>query len=125
MNHFEYINYTNSAHWKAVKADYLTRYRSCLICGKNYNLNIHHKDYTNLGHETDADLVLLCRLHHYAIHSFERRLQSDYRAGSFPIYADLKPLTNTLIQDNLLMELVKKTYLKELADKNNGWIPIF
>ena len=64
-----YKEYINSPKWDEVKRCYYrTHPKKCFICGTENNIDLHHKTYTNLGHEREKDLIPLCREHHKMIH---------------------------------------------------------
>ena len=64
-----YKSYLLSPHWKArrARALKLAEYK-CNNCASGKKLEVHHLRYTNIGHEPDADLVVLCSV----CHAFER-----------------------------------------------------
>jgi 5-methylcytosine-specific restriction endonuclease McrA len=41
----------------------------CQLCSGTERLNVHHNNYVNWGHETLADLVVLCRRCHAKHHN--------------------------------------------------------
>lgn len=56
-----YANYLKSDHWKATRLLALEHYGNrCSICGSSERLQVHHKHYSSLKHETMADLQVLC-----------------------------------------------------------------
>jgi 5-methylcytosine-specific restriction endonuclease McrA len=56
-----YIRYLHTTAWRDKRAQVLTRDRyQCRWCGSVRRLQVHHKRYTNLGHEPLRDLVTLC-----------------------------------------------------------------
>lgn len=56
-----YLDYLNSSEWQRARLQALTRakYR-CQVCGERIWLQVHHVTYTNLGHEAEEDLTVLC-----------------------------------------------------------------
>lgn len=61
----------NSPQWKAARLSRLSLdYHLCAFC-KSPAAEVHHVDYTNVGHETDADLRSLCKTCHDACTSLE------------------------------------------------------
>ena len=64
-----YKSYLLSPHWKArrARALKLAEYK-CNNCASGKKLEVHHLRYTNIGHEPDEDLVVLCSV----CHEFER-----------------------------------------------------
>jgi hypothetical protein len=63
-----YKQYLNSTHWQKIKTTVYKKRRKCQICGKSFNLNIHHITYERLGKELLSDLVVLCQSCHYKAH---------------------------------------------------------
>ena len=63
-----YEEYLHSAHWYSVKAAYRasSRPQTC-PCGET-RVDLHHRTYRRLGREALADLIPLCRDHHYDVH---------------------------------------------------------
>lgn len=56
-----YSAYLNSAHWKELRRLALGRAEQrCQICNSDKNLHVHHRTYTNLGHENISDLIVVC-----------------------------------------------------------------
>ena len=66
-----YEEYTNSAAWAATRDRFIELHptKVCFCCGIDGANTVHHKNYVNLGFETDQDLVLVCRACHYHIHA--------------------------------------------------------
>ena len=65
----EYRKYLNSVNWMETKA--LAKKRAgyrCQLCGSTKYLQVHHNNYSNLGHEEPTDLVVLCRSCHARHH---------------------------------------------------------
>lgn len=68
-NSSEYRAYLNSKEWQETRQRIFRRDRfTCVMCGANKNLHVHHITYENLGAEKDADLVTLCESCHAAVH---------------------------------------------------------
>ena len=65
----QYKEYLQSEHWKETRTKALKRagYK-CQVCGYKSNLQVHHNNYSNLGHEDDTDLVVLCWKCHKTFH---------------------------------------------------------
>ena len=59
----EYTEYMQSPQWAERKRRlYEKRGHVCEMCGATDTpLEVHHKDYTRLGHEIDDDLLIVCR----------------------------------------------------------------
>ena len=62
MQAMPYKEYLKTAHWQHFKSEALRFYKSeCQLCnGKNKQLDVHHKDYKNIGCETFNDVTVLC-----------------------------------------------------------------
>lgn len=59
----EYDEYMQSRRWHERKQKlFKKRGYQCEMCGATgIPLDVHHKDYTRLGHELDEDLLIVCR----------------------------------------------------------------
>ncbi len=68
----DYAEYLQSPHWQAVRNGALKRagFR-CMACNSAEQLEVHHRTYTNLGHEVDHDVIALCAVCHGKIHGEE------------------------------------------------------
>jgi len=66
----DYAEYLQTPRWKRLtNAVYYAQNKCCRICGKRYNLEVHHLDYAHIGTEREfKDLVLLCHTHHSLCH---------------------------------------------------------
>lgn len=77
----KYDDYLKSEHWKETRARMLKAAYSeqdggynCRRCGGWFGrrlMEVHHYHYRTLGRETDADLDVVCRACHAAIHHKE------------------------------------------------------
>ena len=64
-----YSEYLKTEGWKVRRAKALARAEHrCQVCNSDKRLEIHHRTYERLGHERDADLVVLCRSCHQLFH---------------------------------------------------------
>lgn len=65
-----YARYLESDWWlhRRERALELAEHR-CQVCNSPGPLEIHHRTYERLGHERDADLVVLCTNCHKLFHS--------------------------------------------------------
>jgi len=65
-----YSEYLKTDHWKARRLKALALGENkCRVCGvESGRLEVHHNTYERLGHERDADLVVLCRDCHKLFH---------------------------------------------------------
>lgn len=65
----QYHEYIKSKEWQETRQRIFRRDKyTCVMCGANKNLHVHHITYENLGAEKDADLVTLCESCHAAVH---------------------------------------------------------
>jgi len=65
-----YQEYLNSEHWQEVRKKALEHYRHACVLDRRHTagLNVHHNNYDNLGNETMADVIVLCRDCHAKYH---------------------------------------------------------
>ena len=61
----DYKEYIKSAAWhvKAEAAKQRAGYK-CQVCNGTDRLEAHHRDYSNLGHELQTDILVLCHSCH-------------------------------------------------------------
>jgi hypothetical protein len=56
-----YLRYLAGKKWKAKRQEALNHYgHACTICGSKHGLQVHHLQYTMLGHEPMTHLNVLC-----------------------------------------------------------------
>lgn len=65
-----YLQYLQSDEWKARSDAAKARagYR-CQLCNSTAKIETHHRTYERLGHEDDADLIVLCDDCHKRFHN--------------------------------------------------------
>ena len=68
-----YATYLRSRHWKELREEFIDEiaFATCFICGNEppeQYLQLHHIDYSRIGHEEIEDLVLLCTWCHKKLH---------------------------------------------------------
>jgi hypothetical protein len=70
-----YKIYLKSRHWKRRRkrslwlAGYQCEYwQNDIRCTNKKKLQVHHRSYERLWHETDKDLIVLCEYHHQLMH---------------------------------------------------------
>lgn len=77
----DYYTYLESDHWREFSSRVKKLRKTCGKCGMDHGtsvkrfrqgLNVHHKTYKNLGHEQDADVILLCYRCHMKEHGLEK-----------------------------------------------------
>lgn len=65
-----YRDYIKSDGWKVRRLRALALAENkCQVCGVEARLDVHHNTYERLGHERDADLIVLCRDCHKLFHN--------------------------------------------------------
>lgn len=68
----KYRQVLSSKRWKTLRESRISKTgRRCEVCrsrvpewSQGVRLELHHKDYKNLGNETDSDVVLVCTICH-------------------------------------------------------------
>lgn len=69
-----YEKYLRSQQWFTIREQALEFHgRCCGSCGSKIGLQVHHKTYDNLYHETMADLMILCKPCHKDHHWNEKK----------------------------------------------------
>lgn len=70
MTRAGYAEYLHGWHWYETRQRALLRSgRQCQHCyAEDRRLDVHHMTYARLGHEAEADLVVLCSVCHAAVH---------------------------------------------------------
>lgn len=64
-----YADYLLGAHWKDQRLQALAAARNrCQICNSPSDLQVHHRTYERVGHESTGDLTVLCGRCHRAFH---------------------------------------------------------
>lgn len=64
-----YSEYLKTEWWRQRRLKALTwAEHRCQVCNADNRLEVHHRTYERLGHERDADLVVLCRDCHGLFH---------------------------------------------------------
>jgi 5-methylcytosine-specific restriction endonuclease McrA len=66
MRSMPYKEYLKTAHWQHFKGEALkfAQYKCQLCPEKDLPLNVHHRDYSNIGCETFNDVIVLCEKCH-------------------------------------------------------------
>jgi len=64
----EYTEYLQTEHWKRFRDSYKKNHSECELCSSTAQLQLHHKNYKNLGRETFDDVTLLCGSCHAHFH---------------------------------------------------------
>ena len=82
MNYKEYLS---SDEWKYKREKRILFDKKCQICGRPFDLNVHHMTYKNFPNEQYTDLITVCKNCHIKIE--EQKPASYY--DSFGIVAKL------------------------------------
>lgn len=64
-----YENYLKTRHWRRIRNRKILSDGVCFLCGKDQNLQVHHRTYKRLGEEKESDLIVLCRECHKLMHT--------------------------------------------------------
>ena len=72
LRRMPYAEYLRTAHWQRVRVLALEQAgHACDLCGRDQQLEVHHRTYERLGFERQSDLIVLChdchRDHHKAL----------------------------------------------------------
>lgn len=64
-----YALYLKSKKWQDVRAVRLKKDSyTCQICGRKFELRVHHVNYNRVGDERTGDLITICERCHNDIH---------------------------------------------------------
>jgi len=72
-----YKEYIQSNEWAEKSRDFIQEIKSCENCGSTEDLECHHLDYDNLGHETRKDIQVLCKSCHGDTHNFDKLIKNN------------------------------------------------
>lgn len=62
LRRLPYADYLQTAHWQRVRGLALEQAgHACDLCGRDRDLEVHHRTYERLGFERQSDLIVLCR----------------------------------------------------------------
>lgn len=94
-----YKLYLKSDEWKRTRRWALDRAgNKCQLCKSGDKLNVHHNDYSRLGKEEPADIIVLCerchRKHHDKVNKPKRTLRS--KKNTIPFYNEIQALIDKL-----------------------------
>jgi hypothetical protein len=87
-----YESYIASHRWRTNAArvrELALAQGKCRLCSGEQPLEVHHRDYDNLGDERDGDLVALCGDCHHEVTCFLRRRKYETRK---PLSADVRSM---------------------------------
>lgn len=94
--------YLASNDWKRKRNTRIMADKVCQICGRPFDLNVHHMTYNNVPHERMSDLITVCRNCHLKI---EKRKPAPWY-DSFHIVNDL--IAIQFCKENLANDLSGK-----------------
>lgn len=78
MDNYEYHEYLKSEEWKFKRdARVLFDGKKCVICGRPFDLNVHHLTYKHVPYEQIADIITLCDKHHAEIEKLKKYPGND------------------------------------------------
>ena len=82
MNYHEYLK---SPDWQMKRIQALAHYgNSCTLCGSTESLNVHHRNYDNLGYEDICkDLTVLCSDCHSKHHEPEPEPIAEFSLAEY------------------------------------------
>lgn len=65
-----YDDYLSGDHWQQFRQRFRQSNlpQACRVCNTAKSIDLHHINYDNLGQETFADIMPLCREHHTKVH---------------------------------------------------------
>lgn len=72
-----YNEYLQSDEWKRKRNERVLYDGKCMICGRPFDLEVHHMTYNRLPNERYSDLITVCRNCHEKIESKKRHPGSD------------------------------------------------
>lgn len=95
----DYQKYLKSYEWKRTRDERIAIDQKCQICGRPFDLNVHHMTYGNVPYEKMSDLITLCRFCHEKVESEKGR----------PYYESFS-IVNKLICHKFIKEYKEKDY---------------
>jgi hypothetical protein len=104
-----YTDYLKSEHWRGIRKLKLEECgNACEVCGEDgVRLDIHHKNYETLGHESLDDLAALCPYCHKDVHDVITSLKGK----------DFKQKVHAIAVEYYATNVVKRTV--ERVEKSN------
>ena len=104
-----YTDYLKSEHWRGIRKLKLEECgNACEVCGEDgVRLDIHHKNYETLGHESLDDLAALCPYCHKDVHDVISSLKGK----------DFKQKVHAIAVEYYATNVVKRTV--ERVEKSN------
>ena len=73
ITYLDYSTYLQSAEWRKKRKQILIFWgHKCALCSSKTGVEVHHNNYTRLGHELMSDLIPLCETCHERHHDYLR-----------------------------------------------------
>jgi len=70
--------YLKTEHWIKFRKEVRKLRKVCEICGSAKKLNVHHRNYKNVGRENFGDVYLVCNYHHKKLHKIAKEKRISY-----------------------------------------------
>ena len=84
-----YRAYLQTPEWKAIRLEVLSiRGYKCERCNSTYKLEVHHKTYKNIFHESPIDLEVLCHTCHKKHHKVQDTKPKPKKRKKYKTYAN-------------------------------------
>lgn len=68
----DYSEFLQSEFWQKIRTRFFKvskrTIKVCFICGTKKDLQLHHKSYKKIRHNTTNNLICLCATHHHDLH---------------------------------------------------------
>ncbi len=76
----EYKDYLDSYKWKKIRKKAIKTYESCVLCGSENDMEVHHRTYANFKNESiTRDLIVLCSRCHAKYHYWKSGIKHQNR----------------------------------------------
>ena len=96
-----YGEYLVSKDWAKKRGIIIKRDGSCVLCGNDSELEVHHRRYTNVGNEHLNDLTTLCKTCHKPVTSMLHKRRYSKRQIETTDAIRVTPIIKeTMIYDN-------------------------
>lgn len=102
MTKEEYKEYLASGHWQHKRDIRIMADKVCQICGRPFDLNVHHMTYKNVPYERMSDLITVCRNCHLKIENCKK----------FPWYDSFD-----IVNDLIAIQFCKENLKNDLSGK--------
>lgn len=114
----DYHDYLQSHEWKRTRDRRVLMDKKCQICGRPFDLQVHHMTYRNIYHEHPGDLITVCKNCHRRIeekkskpsgdsfgivnNEIARQFCKDYENRDYSHMGDLDLCKREVIYENFL-----------------------